>query len=264
MAPSSLYDAVGTVREKPSLVMDLGKLVLPNPNSSSFQKMKGKSVTSVQQPITFAPTMDDSLAPQPQIGFIHAIINKLWGRDGIISVSHYKDGLFLFQFPTEDAYNRAVSRGPWHVGGIPFMLWPWTSSSKKMDFSNAVFPVWIKLKHVPLELLTTEGLSSLASALVDFSKPLLNELKLDINGLRKKWISKLAPKTTTIVFTNTDIAPSINDLVIVEDLLMEPPVSHVIAKPEMNVPQASIIPCTSAHHSSREAHFHQLQMNRYL
>ncbi|KAJ4830944.1 hypothetical protein Tsubulata_019836, partial [Turnera subulata] len=68
------------------------------------------------------------------------------------------------------------------------------------------FPVWIKLKNVPLELLTKEGLSYLSSALgtplhtdqncskifksdcvnvcvqIDFSKPLLNELKLDING----------------------------------------------------------------------------------
>ncbi|KAJ4843172.1 hypothetical protein Tsubulata_016959 [Turnera subulata] len=86
------------------------------------------------------------------------------------------------------------------------MLWPWTSSSQKLDLSSSCFPVWIKLKHIPLELLTKEGLSYLASTLgtplhtdrdcsklfnndsanvcvkVDFSKPLLTELKLDFNG----------------------------------------------------------------------------------
>ncbi|KAJ4837688.1 hypothetical protein Tsubulata_036595 [Turnera subulata] len=115
------------------------------------------------------------------------------------------DGLILFQFPNEATYNRALSRGPWHVGGVPLMLWPWTSSLKKKDLTTAILPVWVKLKHVPLELLTKEGLSYLASTLgtplhtdqecskifksdcanvcvkVDFSKPLLNELKLDIN-----------------------------------------------------------------------------------
>ncbi|KAJ4833908.1 hypothetical protein Tsubulata_021980 [Turnera subulata] len=86
------------------------------------------------------------------------------------------------------------------------MLWPWSSSAQKLDLSSSCFPVWLKLKHVPLELLTKEGLSYLASTLgtplhtdrdcsklfnndcanvcvkVEFLKPLLHELKLDLNG----------------------------------------------------------------------------------
>ncbi|KAJ4849257.1 hypothetical protein Tsubulata_012951 [Turnera subulata] len=41
----------------------------------------------------------------PKIGLIHAILNKLWGRDGSISLSHYTEGLFLFQFPNDAAYS---------------------------------------------------------------------------------------------------------------------------------------------------------------
>ncbi|KAJ4827471.1 hypothetical protein Tsubulata_006815 [Turnera subulata] len=143
----------------------------------------------------------------PKLGFIHAILNKLWGRDGTISVSPYKDGLFLFQFPNAQVLSRALYRGPWHVGGVPLMLWPWSSTAQKMDFSAAIFPVWVKLNHVPLELLTKEGLSYLASAigtplhadqdcsklfrgdsanvciLVDFSKPLKHTLAIDFNGV---------------------------------------------------------------------------------
>ncbi|KAJ4849060.1 hypothetical protein Tsubulata_029538 [Turnera subulata] len=141
-----------------------------------------------------------------KLGFMHAILNKLWGRDGPISVSPYKDGLFLFQFPNAATLSRALYRGPWHVGGIPLMLWPWSSNAQKLDNSSAIFPVWVKLKHVPLELLTKEGLSYLASVigtplhadqdcsklfrgdsaniciLVDFSKPLKHVLTLDFNG----------------------------------------------------------------------------------
>ncbi|KAJ4828525.1 hypothetical protein Tsubulata_002854 [Turnera subulata] len=284
MSPSPLFSATGTVCGKSSLVMDLGKLVLPNPNSSSALKSKGKSVISVQQLVSFASKTDHTLVPEPpdaipstlrsgeaptpveadglgsmatmpvvsnstpqlsfmkpvfnddcsalcippelleigrkkyqlclvgqfvgtapKIGLIHAILNKLWG-DGAISVSLYKDGLFLLQLPNEATYLRALSRGPWHVGGVPLMLWPWSSSAQKLDLSSSCFPVWLKLKHVPLELLTKEGLSYLASTLgtllhtdrdcsklfnndcanvcvkVDFSKPLLHELKLDLNG----------------------------------------------------------------------------------
>ncbi|KAJ4841406.1 hypothetical protein Tsubulata_036146 [Turnera subulata] len=114
----------------------------------------------------------------PKIGSIHAVLNKLWGRHGEVSVSTYKDGLFLFQLPNDAAYSRALYRGPWHV----------------------------QLKNVPFEMLTFEGLSYLASALgtplhsdqdcsrlfkgdranvcidVDFSKPLQSEVIVDING----------------------------------------------------------------------------------
>ncbi|KAJ4830583.1 hypothetical protein Tsubulata_034239 [Turnera subulata] len=289
MAPSSLYDVAGLVCEKYSLVMDLGKLVLPNPNSSVAQKLKAKSIVSFQQPVSVAMdnpvtvtsqskagvfmqlasiSMSNSvvsallvstsseplgfsasvrnsvplsfmkpifnndcstlyippelleigrkkyqlclngqfMGTTPKLGLIHATLNKLWGRDGPIFISSYQDGLFLFQFPNEATYKRALSRGPWHIGGVPLMLWPWTSSSKKMDLTTTILPVWVKLKHVPLELLMKEGLSYLASTLgtplhtdqdcskifksdcanvcvkVDFSKPLLKELKLDING----------------------------------------------------------------------------------
>ncbi|KAJ4839241.1 hypothetical protein Tsubulata_031114 [Turnera subulata] len=120
-------------------------------------------------------------------------------------------GMYYFESGTcheanEAAYSCALCKGPWHVGGIPLLLWPWSSSFKKMDLSSAIFPVWIKLKNVPLELLTAEGLSYLASTLgqplhtdrdcsklfnsdsvnicvqVDFAQPLLKELKLDLNG----------------------------------------------------------------------------------
>ncbi|KAJ4848626.1 hypothetical protein Tsubulata_045654 [Turnera subulata] len=292
----NLYDASGQVRERSSLVMDLGKIPFPKPSSLSNQRLKLKQIpTPITAPVDFAPiscapdspssqlpaafnnpvavsasaavslnpdktsTIPSTTswakvlssapkAPQtlkfvepvfdatthvisippdllaigrkkysmclvgqfignaPKLGFIHVVLNKLWGRDGEIVVSTYKDGLFLFQFPNDSTYSRALYRGPWHVGGIPLILWPWHSSIKKPDSSTAVYPVWVQLRNVPLELLTEEGLSYLASNLgtslhsdqdcsrlfrgdranvcveIDFSKPLQQELIVDING----------------------------------------------------------------------------------
>ncbi|KAJ4849987.1 hypothetical protein Tsubulata_044771 [Turnera subulata] len=93
----------------------------------------------------------------PNLGLIHAIANRLWGHDGPVSVSRYKEELFLFQFQNDAAHSHAFTRGPWYIGGVPLIFRPWTYSSRKLDFSNAIFPVLIKLKNVPVELLTKEG-----------------------------------------------------------------------------------------------------------
>ncbi|KAJ4825722.1 hypothetical protein Tsubulata_001225 [Turnera subulata] len=107
------------------------------------------------------------LGSMPKMGLIHAVFNKLWGRE---------------------------------------VLWPWSSTLQKVDSSSAIFPVWVQMQNVPLELLTHDGLSYLASAIgkplhadqdssqlfrsdcakvsieVDFSKPLKNETVVDKHG----------------------------------------------------------------------------------
>ncbi|KAJ4834813.1 hypothetical protein Tsubulata_025705, partial [Turnera subulata] len=63
----------------------------------------------------------------PRLGLIHAIFNKLWGREGSIITVPYKEDLFLIQFPTESSLSRALYGGPWHVGGVPLHLRLWDS-----------------------------------------------------------------------------------------------------------------------------------------
>ncbi|KAJ4823792.1 hypothetical protein Tsubulata_032018 [Turnera subulata] len=220
MASASLLDANGLACEKSSLVLDLGRLQSPNSKLVSAKNAKGKGILLARpsdatnsllgaKPTDASKPLSRDVAPPPVdtvLGLIHATSNKLWGRDGSVLVSRYKEEQFLFQFPNDAAYSRALNRGPWHVGGVPLLFRPWSSSSNKLDFSNAIFSVWVKLKNVPMELLTKEGLSYLSSVLgtplhtdqdcskifrsdcvnvciqIDFSKPLLNELKVDING----------------------------------------------------------------------------------
>ncbi|KAJ4831962.1 hypothetical protein Tsubulata_025186 [Turnera subulata] len=142
----------------------------------------------------------------PKLRLICTTLNKLWGRQGTIFISAYMDDLFLIQFPNEFALSRASYGCPWHVGGIPLVLCLWSASLQKLDNFAAKIPVWTKLKHVPLELLTREGLSYLASAIgkplhadqdcsklfkcncanicieVNFSQPLKHELVVELRG----------------------------------------------------------------------------------
>ncbi|KAJ4848287.1 hypothetical protein Tsubulata_017957 [Turnera subulata] len=170
--------------------------------------LPGPELVSVQSP-SWASTVKavgQFLGSAPKFGFIHSIANKLWGRDGSISVAAYKAGMFLFQFPTDASLSRALNGGPWHVNGIPLILRVWDSNIQKLDTTSSVLPVWVQFNDVPLELSTREGLSYIASAMgkplhmdhdyfkvlktdhinvciaVDFAKPLLPKLLVNLDG----------------------------------------------------------------------------------
>ncbi|KAJ4826950.1 hypothetical protein Tsubulata_043713 [Turnera subulata] len=141
----------------------------------------------------------------PKIGLISVMATKLWGKQGSILVSPYKARLFLFRFPTESSLSRALCGGPWYIGGVPLFLRQWSQNIGPVDFTASAMPMWVQLQNVPFELLTSEGLSYLANALgkplhmnqdfstlfskraivcveVDYSKPLLYELPIVIDG----------------------------------------------------------------------------------
>ncbi|KAJ4840786.1 hypothetical protein Tsubulata_039323 [Turnera subulata] len=130
---------------------------------------------------------------------------RLSRRADVVSVTSYKDSLFLFHFPTEASLSRALYGGPWHIGGIPLLLHQWSSTIEPADFTADTFPVWVQLRHVPPELMTSEGLSYLANVVgkpmhttqdyskvfsdhanvcveVDFSKPLVNSIPINVDG----------------------------------------------------------------------------------
>ncbi|KAJ4823412.1 hypothetical protein Tsubulata_042678 [Turnera subulata] len=109
----------------------------------------------------------------PTLGLIHAMANKLWGRSGAISASTYRDGLFLFQFPDDFAYSRALYRGPWHVGGVPALEL----------FNQEIRLIYFSLSYQDCSRLF-RGDTANVRIEIDFSKPLQNELTIDIHGER--------------------------------------------------------------------------------
>ncbi|KAJ4838974.1 hypothetical protein Tsubulata_017378 [Turnera subulata] len=146
------------------------------------------------------------MGKSPKLGLVTAMAERLWGRDGVVSIAPYKENLYLFQFPTESSLSRALYGGPWHIGGIPLLLRKWDANIEPVDFSTSLIPVWVQLKRVPPELLTKEGLSYIASAIgtplhmnqdyskllfsdrvniyveVNFYNPLIDELAIEFDG----------------------------------------------------------------------------------
>ncbi|KAJ4841665.1 hypothetical protein Tsubulata_010999 [Turnera subulata] len=211
---SSAVDLIPTVSVPVSIVDQQSRhvsptLVAPPPGISrpSWASVATGNSTVFHQPLQFVPPVfaaDSNVLTIPS-NLIELGRKKFSTCLGPVSVSHYNSGLFLLNFPTDIALQRATHGGPWHIGGIPLLLRQWCPNIKPVDLNTPIIPVWVQLNHVPPELLTTEGLSYLASVIgkplhlnqdcshlfservnvcieVDFSKPVLHAITIAIDG----------------------------------------------------------------------------------
>ncbi|KAL2252845.1 UNVERIFIED_CONTAM: hypothetical protein Sindi_0079200 [Sesamum indicum] len=62
-----------------------------------------------------------------------------------------------------------IEGGPWLFQGQPIVLQKWEPGMAMRKLKHTQVPVWIKLRHLPMEFWTTEGLSTVASGV---GKPL--------------------------------------------------------------------------------------------
>ncbi|KAL0287522.1 UNVERIFIED_CONTAM: hypothetical protein Sradi_7123900 [Sesamum radiatum] len=62
-----------------------------------------------------------------------------------------------------------IEGGPWLLNGQPIILQKWEPGMVLRKLQHTQMPVWIKLRHLPVELWTNEGLSTVASGI---GKPL--------------------------------------------------------------------------------------------
>ncbi|KAK4384091.1 hypothetical protein Sango_3092400 [Sesamum angolense] len=58
-----------------------------------------------------------------------------------------------------------IEGGPWLYLGQPIVLQKWEPGMVLRKLKHTEVPVWIKLRHLPIELWTTEGLSTVASGI---------------------------------------------------------------------------------------------------
>ncbi|KAL2252951.1 UNVERIFIED_CONTAM: hypothetical protein Sindi_0089800 [Sesamum indicum] len=79
------------------------------------------------------------------------------------------NGFFFFQFKTKLDMEEVIKGGPWLFQGQPIVLQKWKPGMAMRKLKHTQVPIWIKLRHLPLEFWTTEGLSTVASGV---GKPL--------------------------------------------------------------------------------------------
>ncbi|KAL0292184.1 UNVERIFIED_CONTAM: hypothetical protein Sradi_6998900 [Sesamum radiatum] len=94
-------------------------------------------------------------------------IRNVWPM--VREVTATSSGFYFFQFKTNVAMEEVIEGGPWLFQGQPIILQKWTPGLVLRKLQHTQVPVWIKLRHLPVELWTDEGLSTVASGV---GKPL--------------------------------------------------------------------------------------------
>ncbi|KAL0302332.1 UNVERIFIED_CONTAM: hypothetical protein Scaly_3035200 [Sesamum calycinum] len=84
---------------------------------------------------------------------------------GIQHVSVSSSGFFFFRFFSQLAMEDVIDGGPWLVQGQPIVLQPWEQGMSLRRQKHTQIPVWIRLRHLPMEYWTDEGLSTVASGI---------------------------------------------------------------------------------------------------
>ncbi|KAK4383989.1 hypothetical protein Sango_3101100 [Sesamum angolense] len=99
------------------------------------------------------------------------------------TITATSNGFYFFQFETEIAMEEVIEGGPWLFQGQLIVLQRWESGMVLRKHKHTQVPMWIRLRHLPVEFWTNEGLSTVASGV---GWPLYQDTTL---GHARDWIS---------------------------------------------------------------------------
>ncbi|KAL0392550.1 UNVERIFIED_CONTAM: hypothetical protein Sradi_2477800 [Sesamum radiatum] len=101
------------------------------------------------------------LGKKPYFPHLESYARSNW-RD-LTQISATSNGFYFFQFKNRAAMEDIIEEGPWLFQGQPIVIQCWEQGMSLRRQKHTQIPVWIRLKHLPLELWTAEGLSTVAS-----------------------------------------------------------------------------------------------------
>ncbi|KAK4382280.1 hypothetical protein Sango_2887100 [Sesamum angolense] len=142
------------------------------------------------------------LGKRPYFHHLNDFVRSIW--PAVQDVKATSNGFFFFQFKTMAAMEEVLEEGPWLYLGQPIVLQKWEPGMVLRKLKHTEVPVWIKLRHLPVELWTTDGLSTVASGIgrplypdaitractrLDFARPTISVY------VRRNQIPAPAPRT---------------------------------------------------------------------
>ncbi|KAL2248019.1 UNVERIFIED_CONTAM: hypothetical protein Sindi_2654200 [Sesamum indicum] len=113
------------------------------------------------------PRWDIFLEKRPYFHHLKEFAKSIW--PDLKEVTGTNNGFFFFQFKSVVAMEDVIEGGPWLYQGQPIILQKWKPGMVLRKLQHTEVPVWIKIRHLPVELWTEEGLSTVASGV---GKPL--------------------------------------------------------------------------------------------
>ncbi|KAL0289806.1 UNVERIFIED_CONTAM: hypothetical protein Sradi_7065400 [Sesamum radiatum] len=105
--------------------------------------------------------VDYFLGKKPYFPHLEAFVRS--NLRGLESVSANSNGFYFFRFKTVIYMEEVIEGGPWLFQGQPIVLQSWEQGMTLRRRKHTRVPVWIRLKHLPVEYWTDDGLSAVAS-----------------------------------------------------------------------------------------------------
>ncbi|XP_011069437.1 uncharacterized protein LOC105155263, partial [Sesamum indicum] len=107
------------------------------------------------------------LEKRPYYHHLKEFTHSIWPT--LREVTATSNGFFFFQFKTVIDMEEIIEGGPWLYQGQPIVRQKWEPGMAMRKLKHIQVLVWIKLRHLPMEFWTTEGLRTVASGV---GKPL--------------------------------------------------------------------------------------------
>ncbi|KAK4381372.1 hypothetical protein Sango_2975100 [Sesamum angolense] len=101
------------------------------------------------------------LGRKPYYHHLNEYVRSVW--PAVKTVTATSNGFYFFQFKTEIAMEEVIEGGPWLFQGQPIVLQRWEPGMVLRKHKHTQVPVWIRLRHLPVEFWTDDGLSTVAS-----------------------------------------------------------------------------------------------------
>ncbi|KAL0331617.1 UNVERIFIED_CONTAM: hypothetical protein Sangu_1707200 [Sesamum angustifolium] len=103
------------------------------------------------------------LGKKPYFPHVESYVRSNW-KD-LQQVSATSNGFYFFRFKNRVAMEDIIEGGPWLIQGQPIVLQCWEQGMSLRRQKHTQIPVWVRLKHLPMEYWMEEGLSAVASGI---------------------------------------------------------------------------------------------------
>ncbi|KAK4384690.1 hypothetical protein Sango_3035700 [Sesamum angolense] len=102
------------------------------------------------------------LGRKPYYHHLNEYVRSVW--PAVKTVTATSNGFYFFQFKTEIAMEEVIEGGPWLFQGQPIVLQRWEPGMVLRKHKHTHVPVWIRLRHLPVEFWTDDGTVASGSA----------------------------------------------------------------------------------------------------
>ncbi|KAL0282461.1 UNVERIFIED_CONTAM: hypothetical protein Sradi_7260100 [Sesamum radiatum] len=113
------------------------------------------------------------LGKKPYFPILESFARANWKE--LQQVSATSSGFFFFRFKNKAAMENVIEGGPWLVQGQPIVLQCWEPGMSLRRQKHTRIPVWVRLKHLPMEYWTEEDYARVC-VMLDYNSTLPKHL----------------------------------------------------------------------------------------